>query len=151
MAAVLDVGDLPLKFATVPRHMGVVLHNVEIVTGRVYKKTMGAVPIGAEEARVAVRVTAINADGHVNDVPGGGGSRSLGRSAPAASNRPGNCPETARMLFDEAMSGLDHLAQAVVQASLKRFGFTRVVIPHRLSSIRDVDRINVLEAGRIFE
>ena len=55
------------------------------------------------------------------------------------------------LLFDEATSALDNRSQAVVQASLKRLSATRVVIAHRLSSIRDVDRIYVLEAGRIVE
>ena len=46
---------------------------------------------------------------------------------------------------------LDNRAQAIVQASLMRLGITRVVIAHRLSSIRDVDRIYVVDGGRIVE
>ena len=55
------------------------------------------------------------------------------------------------MLFDEATSALDNRTQAVVQESLKKLGVTRLVIAHRLSSIRGVDRIYVLDAGRIVE
>ena len=55
------------------------------------------------------------------------------------------------MLFDEATSALDNRAQSVGQASLKKLGVTRLVVAHRLSSIRDVDRIYVLDGGRIVE
>ena len=55
------------------------------------------------------------------------------------------------LLFDEATSALDNRAQAVVQEALRNLTVTRMVIAHRLSSIQKVDRIYVLDAGRIVE
>ncbi len=55
------------------------------------------------------------------------------------------------LLFDEATSALDNGSQDVVQESLKDLGVTRLVIAHRLSSIRNVDRIHVLQDGRVVE
>ena len=42
-------------------------------------------------------------------------------------------------------------AKAVVRESLKKLGVTRVVIAHRLSTFRNVDRVYVLEGGCIVE
>ena len=54
------------------------------------------------------------------------------------------------LLFDEAAtSALDNRAQAVVQDALRRLTITRVVSAHQLSSIQNVDRIYVLDGGRI--
>ena len=55
------------------------------------------------------------------------------------------------MLFDEATSALDNRTQAIVQASLKKLGITRIVVAHRLSTVQDADRIFVMEGGRIVE
>ena len=55
------------------------------------------------------------------------------------------------LLFDEATSALDNRTQAIVQASLKKLGVTRIVIAHRLSTVREADRIFVMEEGRIVE
>lgn len=55
------------------------------------------------------------------------------------------------LLLDEATSALDNHTQSVVQDSLRKLSITRVVIAHRLSTVRDVDRIYVLDQGRIAE
>lgn len=57
------------------------------------------------------------------------------------------------IIFDEATSALDSLSeQAIQQAIETTFGDrTVVLIAHRLSTVRHVDRIIVLEDGRVIE
>jgi subfamily B ATP-binding cassette protein MsbA len=57
------------------------------------------------------------------------------------------------LLLDEATSALDAESEARVQDALKRLsaGRTVLVIAHRLSTVRDADRIVALEDGRITE
>jgi len=55
------------------------------------------------------------------------------------------------LFLDEATSALDNITQASVTATIARLGMTRVVIAHRLSTVQDVDRIIVLDQGRIVE
>jgi ATP-binding cassette subfamily C protein len=55
------------------------------------------------------------------------------------------------LLFDEATSALDNVTQSAVQQSLERLNITRVVVAHRLSTIREAHRIIVMAAGRIVE
>ena len=55
------------------------------------------------------------------------------------------------LLFDEATSALDNRTQAGVSRSLERLKATRIVVAHRLSTIRNADRIYVLEGGRIVQ
>ena len=54
-------------------------------------------------------------------------------------------------MLDEATSALDNHTQSVVQDALGKLSVTRIVIAHRLSTVRDVDRIYVLDRGRIAE
>ena len=55
------------------------------------------------------------------------------------------------LLLDEATSALDAESEHVVQQALNRLmqGRTTLVIAHRLATVRQVDRIVVLDAGRI--
>jgi ABC-type bacteriocin/lantibiotic exporter with double-glycine peptidase domain len=53
------------------------------------------------------------------------------------------------LLFDEATSALDNLTQAVVTRSLSQLAVTRIVIAHRLTTVREADRIYVLDKGRV--
>ncbi|MER6951364.1 ATP-binding cassette domain-containing protein [Nonomuraea sp. NPDC000554] len=55
------------------------------------------------------------------------------------------------LLLDEATSALDNLTQDLVAERVARLGVTRVVVAHRLSTIRCADRIAVVEAGRVTE
>jgi ATP-binding cassette subfamily B protein len=57
------------------------------------------------------------------------------------------------LLLDEATSALDAQSERLVQVALEHLmeGRTTLVIAHRLATIRDADKILVLEAGRIID
>ena len=55
------------------------------------------------------------------------------------------------LLLDEATSALDNVTQAIVVETLDRLRLTRLVVAHRLSTIRGADRIIVLDRGRVVE
>jgi ATP-binding cassette subfamily B protein len=55
------------------------------------------------------------------------------------------------LILDEATSALDAATEKAVQANLAALRCTRVVIAHRLSTVRDADLIVVMDQGRIVE
>ena len=55
------------------------------------------------------------------------------------------------IIFDEATSALDNLTQKRVSESLDSLKCTRIVIAHKLSTIKQCDRILVLDGGKITE
>ncbi|WP_433794303.1 ATP-binding cassette domain-containing protein [Actinoplanes sp. CA-252034] len=83
-------------------------------------------------------------------VPHGGGTLSVGQRqrvliARALIHRP-------RMIFfDEATSALDNRTQERVTESTRLLSATRLVIAHRLSTVRHADLIVVMEKGRVVQ
>jgi ATP-binding cassette subfamily B protein len=57
------------------------------------------------------------------------------------------------LVLDEATSAVDNETEAAIQRSLDRVvvGRTSLIIAHRLSTVRNADRIYVLDGGRIVE
>jgi len=57
------------------------------------------------------------------------------------------------LLLDEPTSALDAQSEAIVQDALERFmpGRSVLIVAHRLSTIKNVDEIVVLDAGRLLE
>ncbi len=57
------------------------------------------------------------------------------------------------LILDEATSAVDNETEAAIQRSMERItvGRTTLVIAHRLSTVRNADRIFVLDKGRLVE
>ncbi|WP_315730384.1 MULTISPECIES: type I secretion system permease/ATPase [unclassified Bradyrhizobium] len=57
------------------------------------------------------------------------------------------------LIFDEATSALDYESENIIQRNMRRIcaGRTVFIIAHRLSAVRNTDRIITIEAGRLVE
>ena len=74
-----------------------------------------------------------------------GGQRQRLAIARAVAHRP------TFLLLDEATSHLDALTESIVDQNLSELDCTRIVIAHRLSTVRNADLILVLDEGVIVE
>ena len=113
---------------------------------------------GHEEARAAARAAGAETfiaalpDGYDSIVGERGMKLSGGQRQRLAIARAFLC-DARVLLLDEATSSLDSESEAGVQQALDRLAAGRTVIAaaHRLSTLRDFDRIIVLESGRIID
>lgn len=150
----LDLSELSLS--SVRSQMGVVLQNGELMTGDIYTNIAGTKLLSQEAAWEAAEAAGIAED--IAAMPMGmqtiisegssnisGGQRQRLLIARALAGKP------AILVFDEATSALDNRSQAIVKRSLEKLSVTRIMVAHRLSTIRQADRIIVMEAGRIAE
>ena len=152
-----DGQDFPsLNAASVRRQIGVVLQNGQPMTGDIFTNIVGTSNLGMTEAWEAARMAGLEEDikalpmGMHSLVSESGGGFSGGQIqrlmiARAVVHRP------RILFFDEATSALDNRTQEIVSESLERLKATRIVVAHRLSTIRNADRIYVMVRGRVTE
>ncbi len=149
-----DLADLDLPSVRV--QMGVVLQNGQLMTGDIYRNIVGASDLTLDDAWAAAEAAGI-AD-EIREMPMqmqtvvsegstniSGGQRQRILIAKALAMKP------AIVICDEATSALDNRTQAIVTESLDKLKATRLVVAHRLSTIRHADRILVLDEGRVAE
>ncbi len=77
--------------------------------------------------------------------PAGNGSGSPWPAPSPIAHRP------TVLLLDEATSSLDVATEAIIERNLREAAPTRIVIAHRLSTVRDADQILFIEDGRVVE
>ena len=149
-----DLAELALP--SVRSQMGVVLQNGQLMTGDIYTNIVGTRMLTQDDAWEAAEAAGIAED--IADMPMGmqtvisegssnisGGQRQRLLIARALVGKP------AILIFDEATSALDNRSQAIVTRSLDKLKATRIVVAHRLSTIRQCDRIIVMDDGAIAE
>ncbi len=150
-----DLGHLNIK--QVRRRIGAVPQAVQLHPEDVWDNIVGDYEDAtAEDAWRAAKLAGIDREisampmGMLTSVGAGAGVTSGGESqrimiAHALLRNPGV------LLLDEATNWLDNSSQAQVMQNLGSLTSTRIVIAHRLSTLRQADRIYVMQAGRVVQ
>ena len=150
-----DICSLDLR--SLRRNMGVVTQDGDLFSGSIFSNITVSSPYltlddaweAAEKAGMADDIAAMPMGMHtfISDEQGGisGGQKQRLMIARAIA------PKPKILLFDEATSALDNMTQKQVADSLAQLECTRVVIAHRLSTVKECDRILVLDGGAIAE
>lgn len=152
-----DIRTIPLD--RLRASIGVVLQDVFLFTGSLEDNITLYDPNIPRE-RVEEAVDAVGVRGLVDQLPGGlaydvkergvmlsTGQRQLIAFVRAYAQQPGI------LILDEATSSIDPESEQLIQAATERLtqGRTSVLVAHRLSTIRDADRILCLDAGEVVE
>ena len=145
-----------LNMPSVRSQLGVVLQNGQLMQGDILTNIIGTNALTQDDAWEAAEAAGIARD--ISFMPMGmqtviseggknisGGQRQRILIARALVTKP------AILIFDEATSALDNHTQAIVTSSLDKLKATRIIVAHRLSTIRNCDRIIVMDAGKVVE
>jgi ABC-type bacteriocin/lantibiotic exporter with double-glycine peptidase domain len=156
-AILYDGRDLTkLDVKAVRRQIGVALQNGILFSGSIFENIAGSSPLTLNEAWEAARMAQLEDD--IKDMPMGmntvigeggeglsGGQRQRLLIARAIVRHP-------RMLFfDEATSALDNERQELVSKSIEKLEAARLVLAHRLSTIKNAHKICVIVDGEMAE
>lgn len=156
----LDGTDLrDLNVLSLRRAIGIVPQETQLFSGTIAENIRYGDP-DANDSDVIDASTAANAHDFIKAFPEGydtivgergvklsGGQRQRVAIARAILKNP------RILILDEATSALDNESEALVQDALERLmaGRTTFVIAHRLSTVRNADRIVVLDEGEIVQ
>jgi len=156
-AIYFDEQDLATVDLTAVRaQMGVVLQSSRLLAGDVFQNIVGSSPLTIADAWAAAEMAGLDDDLHempmgMHTVVSEGGSTLSGGQRQRLLIARALVRNPRIILFDEATSALDNRTQEIVSESLENLNATRIVIAHRLSTVRNADRIYVLEAGKVVQ
>ncbi len=154
-----DININKIQKGDLRRSLGMVLQDTHLFTGTVMENIRyGKLDATDEEVISAAKLA--NADGFIRRLPDGyqteltgdGANLSQGQRQLLAIARAAIADPPA-LILDEATSSIDTRTEKIVQDGMDRLmkGRTTFVIAHRLSTVRNSDKIVVLEQGRIIE
>ena len=156
----LDGNDVKeLKLASLRGSISLVSQNTTLFPGTVRDNILYGRPSASEEevleaARIAEATNFINElpEGWETDIGEDGHRLSGGQRQRLAIAR-AVLKDAPILVFDEATSNVDNETEAALQRSIERISTDRttIIIAHRLSTVRNADKIAVLDSGKITE
>ena len=156
----LDGNDVKeLKLASLRGSISLVSQNTTLFPGTVRENILYGRPSASEEevleaARIAEATNFINElpEGWETDIGEDGHRLSGGQRQRLAIAR-AVLKDAPILVFDEATSNVDNETEAALQRSIERISTDRttIIIAHRLSTVRNADKIAVLDSGKITE
>ena len=152
-----DVRDVTQE--SLGRQVAMVLQDPYLFTGTVFENIRYR-KLEATREDVVAAARAVGAHEFIMRLPDGydtmleqrGGNLSIGQRQLVSFAR-AIVAESKILVLDEATANIDSYTEMLIQQALARLleGQTGVVIAHRLATIRNADRIIVLQDGRIIE
>jgi ATP-binding cassette, subfamily B, bacterial len=159
-AILLDGTDLrKVKLRDLRRHIGIVPQESYLFYGTIYENIVYAKP-GATRQEVIRAAVAANAHGFILRQPDGYDTRVGHRGAQLSGGERQRIAIARALLhdpkvliLDEATSSVDTETEELIQEALRRLvtGRTTFAIAHRLSTLRNADRLLVIEDGKVVE
>ncbi len=154
-----DVDIRSIRLDSLRRNMSIVLQDTFLFTGTVRDNIRFGKPDASDE-EVKAAAEAVGADKFISRLPQGyetlvrerGINLSQGQRQLIAFAR-ALLVDPPILLLDEATSSVDPYTELLIQRALEKVmkNRTSIVIAHRLSTVRNADRIIVLDHGRIVE
>jgi ABC-type multidrug transport system fused ATPase/permease subunit len=151
----IDIRDYRLR--SLRRAVGMVLQDGLVLSGTL-RDNLRYGRLDATEADVEAAARAANAHEFIADLDDGydavlgeGGVGLSGGQKQRISIARAFLKDAPILILDEPTAALDAISEALVFDGLRRLqsGRTTIVIAHRLSTVRDADRILVFDSGRI--
>jgi len=152
-----DVKKVKLK--SLRRQMGIVLQETFLFSGTIIDNIRYGKPEATDdEVIAAAKLVGAHEfieklpDGYYTKIGEGGVGLSVGQKQLVSFAR-ALLRDPAILILDEATSSIDPYTDLLIRKAMKTLlkDRTSIIIAHRLSTVRDVDRILVIDDGRIVE